>query len=189
MRWLLSQPNVEINKKSSNRDSVIFWAAKGRQSNTLQLLLDDSEVNKSLKDQFARTLLHVTLSWARPTLIEDMIKSNIVDLDAKDHTGTTCLHRAAHEAANKSMELIFDAYDAEGFDIDQVDAKGRMALHYGAMNNSYAVALLLWGNADQTLVDEDGLLPLDMAILWGNKKAIMTLDMSLSDPKRVLSHM
>ncbi len=189
VRWLLSQPNVEINKKSSNGDSVMFWAAKGRQSNTLQLLLDNSEVDKSVKDQFARTVLHVSLSWARPNLIEDMIKSNIVELDAKDHTGTTCLHRAAHEAANKSMELVFDAYDAEGFNIDQVDAKGRTALHYGAMNNPYAVALLVWGNADQTLVDEDGLLPLDMAILWGNNKAIMRLDMSLSDPKRVLSHM
>ena len=189
VRWLMAQSNVQINRRSSNGDSIIFWAAKGRQHNTLQILLRNPEVDKCLKDRFGRTIMHVTVPWAKPNLVQEILMLDIVELNAKDHTGSTCLHRAAHEAADGTMRLVTVEYDSQALDIDQVDAKGRTALHYGAMNNFYAVKLLLWGNADQTLVDEDGLLPLDMAILWENIEAIVVLDRSLSDPKRLLSHM
>ena len=68
------------------------------------------------------------------------------------------------------MHLLFTEYQSQGLNINQLDAKGRTALHYGAMCNPCAVKIPLYGNADQTLIDEDYLLPLDTAILWGTSK-------------------
>ena len=189
VRWFTAQPSVQINKKSHNGDSVIFWAAKGRQNNTLELLLRSANIEKSLKDQFDRNILHVTIPWARPYIIQQILELDVVELDFKDHTGTTCLHRAAQGASNETFELVLQKYLLQGLNIDQVDAKGRTALHYGAMNGTYAVESLLRGKADQSIKDADGLIPLDMAILWHNIKALQVLDLSLANPAMVVNHM
>ena len=189
VRWFMAQPSVQINRKSHNGDSVIFWAAKGRQNNTLELLLRSANIEKSLKDQFDRNILHVTIPWARPDIIQQILEMDVVELDSKDHTGTTCLHRAAQGASDETFELVLQKYLLQGLNIDQVDGKGRTALHYAAFNGIYAAESLLRGNADQNIKDADGLVPLDMAILWHNIKALQVLDLSLANPAMVVNHM
>ncbi len=60
-QWFMAQPSVQINTKSYNGDSVMFWAAKGRQDKILELLLRSANIEKSLKDQFDRNILHVSI--------------------------------------------------------------------------------------------------------------------------------
>lgn len=189
VRWFTAQPNIHINTRSYNGDSVIFWTAKGRQNNILELLLPADKVEMSLKDQFDRNILHVTIPWARPDIIQQILELNVVALDAKDHTGTTCLHRAARDASNETLELVLEEYRSQGLNIDEVDAKGRTALHYAAMNGAYAVRRLLLGKADQNIRDADGLLPLDMAILWHKIEVIQVLDLSLANSSMLVNYM
>ena len=188
VRWFMAQPSVQINNKSNNGDSVIFWAAKGRQNNALELLLRCANIDKSVKDQFDRSILHVTIPWARPAIIQPILELDVVELDFKDHTGTTCLHRAAQGASNETFELVFEEYLLQGLNVDQVDAKGRAALHYAAMNGTYAAESLLRGKADQSIKDADGLAPLDLAILWHNVEALKVLDLSLANSSMLVNH-
>ena len=188
VRWFMAQPNIQINTKSYNGDSVIFWAAKGRQNNILGLLLSAVNIEMSSKDQFERNILHVTIPWARPDIIQQILELNVVKLDAKDHTGTTCLHRAAHDASNETLELVLEEYRSQGLNIDEVDVKGRTALHYAAMNGAYAVQCLLLGKAAQNIRDADGLLPLDMAILWHKIEVLRVLDLSLADSTMLVNY-
>ena len=189
VQWFIAQPDIQINKKSHNGDSVIFWTAKGRQNNVLEILLPAANIEISLKDQFDRNILHVTIPWARPDIIQQILELNVVKIDAKDHTGTTCLHRAAQETSNETFELVLEEYRSQGLDIDQVDAKGRAALHYAAVNGTYAAERLLRGKADQNIRDTDGLLPLDMAILWRNIEVLKVLDLSLADSSMLANYM
>ena len=189
VRWFMDQPDVQINKKSYNGDSVIFWTAKGRQNSILELLLPACNIEMSLKDQFERNILHVTIPWARPDIVQQILELNVVKLDAKDHTGTTCLHRAAHVASNENFELVLEGYRSKGLNIDEVDAKGRTALHYAVMNDAYAVQRLLLSKADQNIRDADGLLPLDMAILWHKIEVLRVLDLSLANSSMLVNHM
>ena len=189
VRWFMAQPSVQINTKSYNGDSVLFWAAKGRQDKTLELLLRSTDIEKSLKDHFDRNILHVTISWARPGIIQHILDLKVVELDVKDHAGITCLHRAAQEASNETFELILKEYLSQGLNIDQVDAKGRAALHYAAENSTYAAERLLCGKADQNIRDADGLLPLDIAILWHNIEVLKVLDLSLANSSMLVNHM
>ena len=189
MRWFMTQPNIQINTKSYNGDSVIFWAAKGRQNNILELFTPAANNEMSLKDQFERNILHVAIPWARPDIIQQILELNIVKLDAKDHAGTTCLHRAARDGSDKTLELVLEAYRSHGLNIDEVDAKGRTALHYAAMNGASAVQRLLVGKADQNIRDVDGLLPLDMAILWHKIEVLRVLDLSLANSTMLVNYM
>ena len=189
VQWFMAQPNVQINTKSYNGDSVLFWAAKGRQNKTLELLLRSASIEKSLKDHFDRNILHVTIPWARPGIIQHILDLKVVELDVKDHAGITCLHRAAQEASNETFELVLKEYLSQGLNIDQVDAKGRAALHYAAENSTYAAERLLCGKADQNIRDADGLLPLDIAILWHNIEVLKVLDLSLANPSMLVNHM
>ena len=189
VRWFMAQPSIQINTKSYNGDSVLFWAAKGRQNKTLELLLRSANIKKSLKDQFDRNILHVTIPWARPSIIQRILDLNVVELDVKDHTGITCLHRAAWQASNETFKLVLKEYLSQGLNIDQVDAKARAALHYAAVNSAYAAERLLRGKADQNIRDADGLLPLDMAILWHNIEVLKVLDLSLANSSILVHHM
>lgn len=189
VRWFMDQPDIQINKKSYNGDSIIFWTAKGRQNNILELLSPAANVEMSLKDKFERNILHVTIPWAEPELIQQILELNIVRLDAKDHTGTTCLHRAAQDASNETFGLVLEEYRSRGLNIDEVDAKGRTALHYAAMNGPYAVQRLLLGKADQKIRDDDGQLPLDMAILWHKIEVLLVLDLSLAKSSMLANYM
>ena len=189
VRWFMDQPDIEINTKSHNGDSVIYWTAKGRQNNILDFLSTAANIEMSLKDQFERNILHVTIPWARPDIIRQILRLNVVKLDAKDHTGTTCLHRAARDASDKTLELVLDEYRSQGLNIDEVNVKGRTALHYAAMNGVYAVQCLLLGKAAQNIRDADGLLPLDMAILWHKIEVLRVLDLSLASSTMLVNYM
>ena len=188
VQWFVAQPRIQINKKSYNGDSVIFWTAKGRQNNVLKILIPAADIDISLKDKFDRTVLHVTIPWARPDIIQQILELNVVKLDVKDHTGTTCLHRATQETSNETFELVLEEYRSRGLNIDQVDGKGRAALHYAAVNGTYAAKCLLRSKADQNIKDADGLLPLDMAILWHNTEVLKVLDLSLADSSMLANY-
>lgn len=189
VRWFMDQPDIQINTRSCNGDSVIFWTAKGRQNNILELLSTTADIEMFLKDQFERNILHVTIPWARPDIIRQILGLNVVKLDAKDHTGTTCLHSAARDASSETLELVLEEYRSHGLNIDEVDLKGRTALHYAAMNGAYAVQRLLLGKADQNIRDADGLLPLDMAILWHKIEVLRVLDLSLANSTMLVNYM
>ena len=119
----MSQLGIRISDKSRNGDSVIFWAAKGRQNRTLQILRHDATVDKPLKYVFNCTILHMTVPWARPDPIRWRVRLNIVELDAQDHVRTTCLHRAAQKDARESLEFILSEYRVRHLSVDPVDAK------------------------------------------------------------------
>ncbi|KAL2058590.1 hypothetical protein ABVK25_001318 [Lepraria finkii] len=89
----------------------------------------------------------------------------------------TCIGRS-----RKAPTFVLSGYQVKHPSVNHVETKKQTPLHYTAMYNALAVGPLLLSNADQTLKDDqDGLLPLDLAILWKNKAALKELDLSVAD--------
>jgi hypothetical protein len=79
------------------------------------------------------------------------------DCTAKDNSGLTAMHFAAHE----NHEAIITLLSEHGADIDAKDGQGKTPLHHAPVNGSAsAVKLLLLHGAAVNAVDNDGLTPL-----------------------------
>lgn len=94
------------------------------------------------------------------------------DVNAKDDSGWTLLHRAAVQNAKAVAELLL----GKGADVNAKDEDGWTPLHVAANNNAKDVAALLLANgADVNAKDEDGWTPLHRAADKNSKEVAALL--------------
>ena len=80
--------------------------------------------------------------------------------------------RADKALAIPKVQYLIDL----GAEINAVGPEGRTALHYASRGNSVKLCeLLLHAGADETMLDEEGKTPLDVARSLGKKEIVQHL--------------
>ena len=142
---LLIENGADINKLTNRQLNVIHYSAQGNKPNALMYFYILFKENKDLKDKS-----HLILE--------------------KDGGGSTSLHWAVYSLAEDYLLYllnldIFDSFIKKQNFVNQLDNQGYSALHLSVSSKSPRIAMkLLQNGANPSLVDKDGLTPLQLAI-------------------------
>lgn len=147
----LLEAGASIDKLS--RDHLVTLAA--RSVAVLQCLLARNTNVSAWRETFSGTACHVVATNGAEdaaTLLDALVNSAGVDIDAVDFYGNTACSRAVtynrFDALKKLIEL--------GADIDLCDAHGKSALSKAAAAERAGVELLVVAGADVNLFDNEG---------------------------------
>lgn len=173
---LLSRTTPCLNYPSKNGDTPLFWAHRGRQSNTMKFLLDQGETDVQVRDRFGRNILHLIVQWADNDMLRCALKRLSPSIYDQDSFGYSCLHHCAQHGSHLTLCYLLDFWLAEGKNIDIRDKCGRTPLHYAAMAQPFLIRTLLDSNADESLEDYNGQTAIDCALSWHNHEALRLLD-------------
>ena len=142
---LLIENGADITKLTNRQLNVIHYSAQGNKPNSLMFFYLLFKENKDLENN-----------------------SNLI-LE-KDGGGSTSLHWAVYSLAEDYLLFllnldIFDSFIKKQNFVNQLDNQGYSALHLSVSSKSPRIAMkLLQNGANPSLVDKDGLTPLQLAI-------------------------
>jgi len=167
------------------RYPLYIAAGHSKSARIVKVLIDyGAYVNK--KDNTGNTALHGAVLLAGLDKIEILLE-NGVDINASDDNGVTPLHSICGTwhgySANpkwyrRSARELLKFFVAHGADLNMKTKAGETPLHWAAKNNrcEQAIALCALG-ADMEAIDNDGLMPIDVAIKNHNKAMVQLLGM------------
>lgn len=128
--------------------TALMWAAHGRHSTSVQLLVD-AGADSTIQDRFGRTALHIVFDGEGNGSFVSCVETLLVggaDVQVATTAGVTPLHSAVLRGDRRSIELLIDA----GADMNAVDMDGATVLYYAVFyrRDVEIVQLLLDRGAD-----------------------------------------
>lgn len=135
-----NERDSSVNKRDSNDQTALHWAAKGGHSAVVQLLLENG-ADIEVKNSNGLTPLHSAAERGNEAVAYLLLKKG-VDIEAKDESGWMALHSAARGGHKAITRLLL----AAGGDIDAKDKSGSTALHEAAGSGHDAIVRLLLDN-------------------------------------------
>lgn len=97
VKYLLSQPGIDINKKFTNGRSALIVALANKQSEAALLLLDNPKVDVNIQDNDGNTALILAVKEGNPVITNKIIAKPNVNLNLKNKAGQTAMAVAANE--------------------------------------------------------------------------------------------
>lgn len=149
------------------------------------MVLAAAGANPHLKDTLGRTGVHLAAEGGSLEFVSYMLDTVKLDINAKDHSGSTALHGATAFEKTTIITLLLE----KGADHTLCDDKGWSALHHAANRDSAGLLDIftqgLKGNIDWNAPTKfDGETPLHIAVSGGQDNAIAKLLELGADPMR-----
>ncbi len=145
-------------------DTVLDYAARAGQIDTLILLMSVGVEFKGKSNVYGETVLHSSAGAGKAKAAELLIKKGM-DVDVRDFSGQSALHFAAHEGSLETINLLI----SKGADVNAKDAEGDTPLHEAVNAGKLdAVALLIEKGAVASAQNISGVFPIHRAVLKGN---------------------
>ena len=173
-----------VNHQDVEGQSPLHWAVLcGHEEHVTLLLRHQADASRG--DLEGRTPLHYAVNTGQLTCLRALLAARPAAANAADNMGRTPLHLASGEELNEPPELValaggttFDLLMATpGLSINQVDARGTTALHWGAVCNRLDVCQrLLAAGGDRGARDSTGNTPADYAREKGYVACFRLLD-------------
>jgi ankyrin repeat protein len=118
-----------------------------------------------------KTPLHEAARYENLEMVRELI-ANGADVNAKDHCNSTPLHNAARYGY---LEIVRELI-ANGADVNTKNNYGCTPLHYAAHNGFLETVRELISNGAYVIYDNDGNVPLDLAIKMGRTEVAKLLE-------------
>lgn len=165
--------NPKANDKANNnqiKDEDLFKAAENGDVSVFESLSDGQLLKSlSLRNEDARSLLHVAVSFAQAQVVKILsaAEPSVSGVNSTDEEGWAPLHSAASNGSVEIVEILL----SRGADVNQKNDGGRTALHYAASKGRFKIAeLLLSHGAKINAKDKVGCTPLHRAASTGNSE-------------------
>jgi ankyrin repeat protein len=139
VRFLLLQPNIDINVRDSKNQTPLHIAASNSNLFDIAGRLVRRGANVNAQDMFGSTPLHRAAQWNNPRLVVYLLEQTPVTINIQDNNGNTPLHVAAARGDTKSLKLLLQY----GANIHIKNKKGKTALDEAKENQSLATSALL----------------------------------------------
>jgi len=167
-----------INRKTDNGDSALAYASYRGNIEIIKLLITHGADIYSLTNT-GQNVLHIAAQGDQPESIIYFKEKFGMDINIKDHSGSTPLHWACHTGSELSLNFLI----SYGADVNSRDAVGITPLHLSAISEKIRIIKkLLQNGADKHIVDNKGRTPYIVA-RDRNKTTVLEL---LEDDKSTL---
>jgi ankyrin repeat protein len=154
---LLARSDVDITPKDAEGHTALSRAVLRGYRGIVKSLLETSKVDLRTRYDYHRyvdvgmgncTLLHLALgrpmyrkiTTGHEAILEMLLATKAIDVNARDASGATVLHRSTKYRQTKALEILLDQGD---IDFNAEDEKGQTPLHWTAFSNSNAIQILL----------------------------------------------
>lgn len=164
---LIKTPGVGINFNGRDDTTMLAYAVAGSNVPIAQMLLDTARIEPN-SGGWGKTPLIIASEEGDETMVEVLLQSSKVDVNAIDREGKTALWYAVKNGYEDTVRMLLKE--------DKARASSDM-LNMAAMRGYVAgVKLLLeHGQVDVNWRDENGNTPLHHAVTSGGKKVALTL--------------
>lgn len=165
VRLLLKHPDINVNAKNNDElggDTALLLAVRAGSISIVELLLNNgADPNINSKNGFSPLML----SLARSKIVELLLQSNLIDVNAQDKLGVTAFNLAVGSNYSAAFKLLLARPDV---DIDLPDFKGVTPLMVAALNSSKKTKKSITFDYIGALLDAGA----DPLMLYGNKIAL-----------------
>ena len=160
---LLRQPGIDVNKAGKKGDTALHVAAREGNLNIVRALLACPEIRVNQVAEDGMTLLHNAIGRGLDVLRE-LLSVRDLNINELFH-GDSVLHISALNALEEDVEALLGY---PGIDVNQVNIKGRTALHNAVdrMNSDASLVAILLRKAgiDVNKADHQGKTALHYAV-------------------------
>ncbi|KAK7063128.1 hypothetical protein SK128_019325 [Halocaridina rubra] len=131
----------------------------------IELLLN-AGADRKAKDRDGKTYFQFALLKRRYQALDALVKNKVTDVGEDQ--------RAIHFCANVGNQTAIDVLLNNGYDINETDNDGRIALHHAICSGHEALVLHLLANGSSSnRADKNGATPLHYAVRWGGSDALL----------------
>lgn len=148
---LLLDHGADVNGRSKHGNVLLLLAVEFGCLNVVELLVSRG-ANLGCVTREDDTLLVHALSWKRWDIAEYLVGVDGIDLTSKGHQGSAPFHMAAAMGLDAIIGKLLD----KGYPVDDVDGRGRTALHIAVINQRVTVVRTLLSSGAKTDVVYDG---------------------------------
>ncbi|MGI5172599.1 ankyrin repeat domain-containing protein [Treponema sp. OMZ 840] len=173
---VILEKGAPINKQNTNGETAVFSAVKSDNDSLIKIFIKNG-ADLNLRDYLGNTPLHACVRWEAQKAALMLLKS--ADVNAKNLSGKTALHEAAHGGRIKTAKLLLN----HKADINSSDITGRTPLMDAVVNeNTEMTALLLQLGASPSIQEMYGRTAYHDAAETGNTALIRLLRRSGGNP-------
>lgn len=174
---------IDVNRSDHCGETALHRAVFRRHLKVVRTLLDDVRVKANRRNHYGGTALHYAVQKGcveiACTLLDYVPR---VDVNLGDCVGRTALHyavmRSCFDRGLKRIEMVIALSETHGIDLDSRDVFGKTALHYAAGNKrNEDVRILLAAGARPDVPDDEGELPVSVALRDGNDEVVRILSL------------
>lgn len=148
---LLLDYGADVNGRSKHGNVLLLLAVKFGHLNVVELLVARGANFRCVTREDDTPLIHA-LSCKRWDIAEYLVGVEGMDLTSRGHQGSAPFHMAAAMGLDAMIDKLLD----KGYPVDDVDARGRTALHIAVINERVTVVRTLLSRGAKTDVVYDG---------------------------------
>ncbi|CZS79719.1 unnamed protein product [Fusarium graminearum] len=177
VKLLLAVDDVEVDSMNKYGSTPLSHAVSFKFEGIAKLLIGSGKVNANINARFGHhgeTLLMIAASHGTEGVVRALLKSGLVQVDARDVNGNAALIKAIRGNYEGVVELILATGTAG---VSMEDNEGYSPLTWAALKGHESIARLLLevGHAGVDSKDSHGLTPLQTAIRTWKKPIVWLL--------------
>lgn len=166
----LIEIGCDVNEANDKRSTLLHLAARKGNENIMRFLIEKGgDLNK--KNKNGQLPLHSAASHGHANLVDIILEINPNQVNAVDNDGSSALHFAASNDNEEVTRLLLEF----GADQTMINKKGTSVYHFACRKGVTATLDLLTPQANLTLKDNEGLLPIHYAVQSNNEDLVKHL--------------
>ncbi|MDO4751970.1 MAG: ankyrin repeat domain-containing protein [Akkermansia sp.] len=170
----LLQSGADVNKADMKGETPLFWAAVGRHTECVKLLLAAPGIEVNKAGEYGETPLYWAAVGRHTEIVKLLLAAPGIDVNKANKDGYTPLSLAARFGDTECVKLLLAA---PGIDVNKADEDGETPLYWAAVGRyTECVKLLLAApGIEVNKADGDGRTPLYRAARFGDTECVKLL--------------
>lgn len=165
---LLLKKGLSLTAVTSDGDTPLMCALTVGQEDTALFLMNNGADHRIKCMVYLRTILHYAADLSMEKIVERVLQSGDVDINAKDANGLTALGLACKRGSMKIVKTLI----AAGADMESIEVANDRPLHMALINRNEDLAIhLIEQGVDICATGSYDRTPLHLAAAYGNPRA------------------
>ncbi|WP_339044421.1 ankyrin repeat domain-containing protein [Cardinium endosymbiont of Tipula unca] len=145
MNKLLKMPNIDVDAKNSNENTVLHWAAYTGHMEAMNKLLEMPNVDVNAKNLDKDTPLHLAAYNGHLEIVKRLLEVSNLDVSVTNNHGLTPFELAIHHGRLETAKRLLMASKASRINANITSEHGcPMLLQLESTNNEHLIVSNLW---------------------------------------------